>query len=359
MSKTSSLSFQITFDKSFEMKLLASFLVLSSAEFSVPTGVIPGTTADCLKDGINQCIECIGCTYFNFDGQDQGGTNCRAGPFDGIQAIPYYREWCRNNNSTAPSDYAGNNQDFHDLECADDHTKIRTFCTVRVEARTDNDHVDYRIRRGVRGIRAQVYDDGSLGLPVLGGRYEMQSLRRATVHCLGDNCNEIEVADNAPPQTREPRHESFQCKSCRYTKDADGNVDNENCLTNPSLIESEECFYEPEEPEGSGQLFHEGGEKGCMLRAERSCNNFQGGNEFCSNQNEWFVRGCSDYEGDLTRTETDHYQYHEQGCAEYDRCNSFSVNIDPDDIGVLPRAGVWRRPLTETEQTMYCGFSGT
>ena len=58
----------------FEMKLLASFLVLSRAEFSVPLGVIPGNTNDCLKDGNNQCIECIGCTYFTYNGEDQGAS---------------------------------------------------------------------------------------------------------------------------------------------------------------------------------------------------------------------------------------------------------------------------------------------
>ena len=84
------------------MKLLISILAASKAEFGVPLDVIPDNVADCVKDGTNACIECIECTYYNYDGKDQGGTNCRAGPYGQIGPMTYWKEWCRN-------DVGGNN----------------------------------------------------------------------------------------------------------------------------------------------------------------------------------------------------------------------------------------------------------
>ena len=47
-----------------------------------------------------------------------------------------------------------------------------------------------------------------------------------------------------------------------------------------------------------------------------------------------------------------------EGCAEFDNCNGFTVNLDPEDIGVLPIPGQWDVPLTQVQQDLYCGFGG-
>ena len=52
------------------------------------------------------------------------------------------------------------------------------------------------------------------------------------------------------------------------------------------------------------------------------------------------------------------FHLRESGCTEYDRCNSYAIEVDPADLGQIPIVGKWDRPLTSVEQTMYCGFGG-
>ena len=327
-----------------EMKLLVGLLAASQAEFNVPDGPIyPLNEADCTDgSGTNHCIQCINCFYQNYDGTAQGGSVC----FEGAgEAKPYFNEWCVNPTDESNSVYDGINGDFLDLECGPNHVKVRTMCTVRVEVRTDNDHVDYRLYRGARAIRADIVDNGLLGLPSFGGRYNLHELRRAKAHCVGDNCNDLDVT---PLEQTSARDTGLQCKSCTYSKDLDGNVVDEDCVSNPTT--SVTCDSSP----------------GCMIDATKECISFYGDNQNCYGNTEILRRGCSDYDEDtegsteqqLTQTETTVYQLREQGCLEINSCNSFSLNIDPEDIGILPRVGNWDRPLTDLEQSMYCGVGG-
>ena len=59
--------------------------------------------AGCGDNG-EACIQCYGCLHQSIDMEPQGGLACLAGPWDDIEARPYYKEWCM---TTPGHDYTG------------------------------------------------------------------------------------------------------------------------------------------------------------------------------------------------------------------------------------------------------------
>ena len=102
----------------------------------------------CGDDGA-ACIQCYQCLHTSVDGVPSGGINCLAGPWDDIQALPYYKEWClvTDDEYQGTASYSGVNGDFLNLVCDQGQTKMRSSCAAEASLRTDNSLSDYRIDR--------------------------------------------------------------------------------------------------------------------------------------------------------------------------------------------------------------------
>ena len=66
------------------------------------------------------------------------------------------------------------------------------MCIVQGELRSTNDRQEYKITRGARGISADVYNNGDLGIGNV-GRYKLRGHKNATAVCIGNDCNDLEV----------------------------------------------------------------------------------------------------------------------------------------------------------------------
>ena len=313
---------------------------------SPPFATMPNQyPADCGPNG-EACITCIMCTHQSVDNNPSGGLNCRQGPYDNIDKHPYYKEWC----TATPGYYsrygpAGINNDFLNLVCDEYQTKMRTGCQVWALLQTDNEMADYRITRGVFAIQASIYDNNEMGL-VFGDQYKLEDSRTGNYYCTNDNCNNLDLQQ--PPidystaaGSSLTRNENLQCAQCA-TKDKE-----DACWNDPSTIDSVDCY-------GAGAS--------CEIRFTGSCNNYNGaaegeGND-CTFANEEISRGCSTREMNGETRQTNLRQDRRFGCFAFNECNGFSVTLDAEDVGPLPRPGRWDIPLNDVQQQLFCGFGG-
>ena len=300
--------------------------------------------ADCGLNG-DACITCLMCTHQSVNNDPSGGLNCRQGPYDNIDKHPYFKEWC----TATPGYYSrygtsGINNDFLNLVCDEYQTKMRTGCQVWASLETDNEMADYRITRGVFAIQASIYENNELGL-VFGDQYKLEESRTGDFYCTDENCNNLDL--QSPPidytsaigssHTRN----NLQCSQCA-TRDKE-----DACWNNPSTIGTVECL-------GVGSS--------CQIRVTGSCNNYNGATEGdgndCMFANEQITRGCSTREMNGETRQTNLRQDRRFGCFEFNACNGFSVSLDAEDVGPLPRPGRWDVPLNDVQQQLFCGFRG-
>ena len=241
---------------------------------NTPIDIIAQTYPEGCGTDAEACIQCYECFHQSIDGVPSGGNNCLAGPWDIIQVMPYYKEWCMTTpgfNYTGPAGYDGLNNDFLDLECDEGQTRMRTSCAAEASLRTDNARADYQIDRKSISVQARLYDEGELGL-VFGEQYKLDESRQGQYYCTSDGCNSLALSSGP---TRITRNDELSCIQCQTSDQSD------LCWRLPGALESEVCSSET---------------TACSIIVQGSCNNYNGAGDDindCQFQNEEIIRGCA------------------------------------------------------------------
>ena len=283
------------------------------------------------------CITCYKCTYvYNSDGGEAAAACSNVNPGTDVRQVFEY--YCTP--ETPDSGYDGIYRDFENLVCAPTQTKVRVFCAATSELTSDNDYWVYSLSRKLVVVR----EDADLGPPEFGGYYNVENVKEGEVCCNGDNCNEVDL--NKPTPMNNERNEQLVCKTCAYSRSSDDDgkspfYGDEKCLADIDNVDSGVC--------AEGQT--------CSFEVKESANNFAGNNPGLGRTTQILTRGCRSHSMSGGRPETMLKQRRTTIC-EGNLCNNAQQNIDPEDIGPLPRPGRWDQPIKEAEVALWCGSFG-
>ena len=236
--------------------------------------------------------------------------------------------------SSDETGYSGINNDFANLECSPDQTRVMVHCSARSQMISDNDYFQYRIDRQMV-VLAESLD---LGIPEFGGYYNVEDQKEGTAYCNTPDCNDIDIQQ---PNIMRDGHDNLTCKTCVFTRNtADGaeNFGDSNCLESISQVESGNC----------------GEEEVCSLEIVRNSNNFDGTNAGLRMRTETVSRGCRAYSMPSNRPETMLKQRRTVVCG-FSGCNNMQLLVDPEDMGPLPRPGQWDQPIDQIQVPLICG----
>ena len=277
------------------------------------------------------CIQCYRCSYSIDSTGLEGGLTCNDGPWDDSE-VPYvFQSYCHPNIPDGPG-FDGIHNDFDNLVCHAEQILVNVLCGATTFTVSENDYFSYRIKRDMIVVAAIV----DLGPPEFGGYYNLEDDKAATVFCDTPDCNELDI--QAPMTARDNHEGDLTCKTCVYTRNTAhpaANFGDENCLTSINNVESGTC--------GEGEV--------CSIDIHRHLNEFD---TIDVGWHETLSRGCRAHTLSSSRAETMIHQTRSVVCRS-SFCNNMQLDVDPDDMGPLPRPGDWDQPINPIEVPLFCG----